>query len=62
MLLNLVNFQIFESSKHNLAFLAFPLIGSRFFITNICRFLTFVLFRLEIIEGMIVVHFVFQFI
>lgn len=57
-LLDLVKFQLFKSSKHNLAFLAFPLIGPRFFIANICRFLTFILFRLEIIEGMIIVHFV----
>jgi len=57
-LLDLVKFQLFKSSKHDLAFLAFPLIGPRFFITNIRRFLTFILFRLEIIEGMIVVYFV----
>jgi hypothetical protein len=56
--LDLVKFQLFKSSKHNLAFLAFPLIGPRFFIANIRRFLTFILFRLEIIEGMIIVHFV----
>jgi len=57
-LLDLVKFQLFKGSKHNLAFLAFPLIGPRFFIANIRRFLTFILFRLEIIEGMIIVHFV----
>ena len=53
-----MKFQLFKSSKHDLAFLAFPLIGPRFFITNIRRFLTFILFRLEIIEGMIIVYFV----
>jgi hypothetical protein len=59
-LLDLVKFQLFKSSKHNLAFLAFPLIGPRFFVANIRRFLTFILLRLEIIEGMIIVHFVLE--
>jgi hypothetical protein len=59
MMLDLVEFQLFNSSKHNLAFLAFPLIGPRFFIADIRSFFTFILSRLEIIERMIIINSVF---